>query len=299
MSKAQHLTKEEELRLGTLVQAGFKAQKRLTQEGLTKKEERECREQIIRGEDAIHRLVVANTGLVWNIAKKFKSKYPSAPPIEDLAQEGMVGLMNAIQRYAPERGNKLSTVATYWIFQSITRWTNKTGRLVKLPENRVTDYTKMTRLRTQYSAEGFNNAEIDERIMKELKLSKDDVFFINGAASIPASLNRKVNEDSDKELLELVLDGTAESAESTVVMDATFQILVDKLSELDEVERDVVLSHFALDDVEGYTVKTSRQVRSEHDLSAAKYKKILSEALENINKDMKEMDLSFEDFISM
>jgi len=298
MSKAQHLSKEEELRLGSIVQSMVKAKEQIKEPGLTKRELRSYKEQIFHGEEAVAKLVESNTGLVWNIARNFKSKYPSAPAMEDLVQEGMAGLVTAIMRYAPERGNKLSTVATYWIFQSITRWTNKTGRLVKLPENRVTDYTKISRLRNQYKEEGMNKLDIDERIMEELKLSRDDMFFINGAASIPASLNRTVDEESNKELIELVLDDTADSAESVVVMDATFQILVDKLNEMKDIEREVVLSQFSMDNIPGYEPTTPKKVKEKYNLSASKYKRILTLALSEINRDMKELDLSFEDFIS-
>lgn len=298
MNKAQHLTKEEELYRGSLIQSMVKAKEAIKTGELNKLEIRDCKERIIRGEEAVAQLVESNTGLVYNIAKNFKSKYPSAPAMEDLVQEGMAGLITAIMRYDPERGNKLSTVATYWIFQSITRWTNKTGRLVKLPENRVTDYTKITRLRNKYKLEGMGKLEADERIMKELSLSRDDMFFINGAAAIPTSLNRTVDEDSDKELIEIVLDDTADSAESLFIADATFQILVDKLNELEEIERDVVLSQFRFDNIPGTVSMTPRQIKAKYDLSASRYKRILTLALADINKDMKELDLTFEDFIS-
>lgn len=298
MVKAQHLTKDEELRLGAMVQAMVQAKETLKDDSLKQKEIRSLRQIIIQGEDAVARLVEANTGLVWNQAKKFKSKYPSAPPLEDLVQEGMAGLVTAIMRYAPERNNKLSTVATYWIFQSITRNTNKTARLVRLPENRVTDYTKITRLRNKYIAEGLSKAESDEKIMNDLNLTKNDLFVINGAASNHASLNRTIDEDSDKELIEIVLDGTAESAESLVLQDATFQILIDKLSELGEMEREIVLSHFSMDNVPGYTPTSSKEIKEKYNLSASRHKRILTLALEEINKDMKELDLSFEDFIN-
>lgn len=299
MSKAEHLSKEEELYRGSLIQSMIKAKEEIESGKLNKAEIREREKRIIKGEEAVTQLVESNTGLVYNIARNFKSKYPSAPPLEDLFQEGMAGLVTAIMRYDPTRGNKLSTVATYWIFQGITRWTNKTGRLVKLPENRVTDYTNITKLRNKYAAEGISKTEIDEIIMKELDLSTDDMFFINGAAAIPTSLNRTVDDDSDKELLEIVLDDTADSAESLFLADATFQILVDRLNELDEIQKDVVLSQFSFDNVPGTIPMTPRQVKAKYDLSTSRYKRILTLALADINKDMKELDLSFEDFISV
>lgn len=299
MNKAQHLTKDEELRLGGLVQEMIKSKEILENDSdVSRKEQQIHKTNIIRGEDAVEQLVIANTGLVYEQARNFKSKYPSAPAMEDLVQEGMAGLVTAIMRYDPSRNNKLSTVATYWIFQSITRWTNKTGRLVKLPENRVTDYTKIARYRKEYQESGMSKAEADAKIMKELNLSNDDMFFINGAASIPASLNRRVDDESDKELIEIVMDDVNDSAEATVLQEATAQILVDLINELSDIEKEVVVSQFSLDMIPGVSVSSPKVVKEKNELSAARFKRILTVALEKINSEMKDLDLSFEDFIS-
>lgn len=298
MSKAEHLTKEQELHLGAKVQTMVKAKKSLEAGELTIAQQNLCKKQIIAGEEAVTQLVESNTGLVYSLARKFKSKYPGGPALEDLVQDGMAGLVTAIMRYDPSRGNKLSTVATYWIFQSITRWTNKTGRLVKLPENRVTDYTKITKLRSKYDATGLQKSEIDEMIMSELGLSKDDMFFINGAASTHASLNKVIDTESDKELIELVFDDANDSAESVVMADATYQIIVDLVSDLSEIEQDILVSNFMLSGVTKSDPMTPKQVREKHSLSLSRYKRILNSTLSDFKKNMNELDLNFEDFIN-
>lgn len=297
MSKSDHLTKEQELQLGQSVQNMVKAKSQLDTEKLTLSQINLCRRQISLGEEAVAQLVKSNTGLVYSIARKYKSRYPGAPDLEDLVQEGMAGLVTAIMRYDPARGNKLSTVATHWIFQGITRWTNKTGRLVKLPENRITDYTRILRLRTQYEGSGLQSSEIDEKIMEELKLSNDDMFFINGAASTHASLNKVIDTDSDKELIELVFDDVHDSAESVVMADATYQIIVDLVSDLTEIEKDILVSNFMLDGLTESEPLSPKQVREKHSLSLSKYKRILNSTLTEFKKNLSELDLNFEDFI--
>lgn len=300
MSKAEHLTKEQELHLGLKVQNMVKAKKILQTEenNLTVAQRNSYRKQIVSGEEAVAQLVESNTGLVYSLARNFKSKYPGGPALEDLVQDGMAGLVTAIMRYDPSRGNKLSTVATYWIFQSITRWTNKTGRLVKLPENRVTDYTKITKLRSKYDSAGLHKTEIDELIMAELGLSKDDMFFINGAASTHASLNKVIDTESDKELIELVFDDVNESAESVVMADATYQIIVDLVGDLSEIEQDILISNFSLSGLTDLEPMSPKQVREKHSLSLSKYKRILNSTLLDFKKSLKELDLDFDDFIN-
>lgn len=299
MSKDKHLTKEEELRLGFLVQDMLKSREILNNgEKIAEAERSSLNHKILLGENAVATLVEAYTGLVHNKARAFKSKYPGAPELEDLVQDGMAGLLNGIYHYDPSRGNKVSTVVTYWIFQSITRWTNKTGRLVKLPENRVSDFTKISKMRVDLDRKGYSQKEADEKIMKELKLSDDDIYYITNAASTPASLNKVVSTDESttKELMDIVTENqTSESSEDTVVKDAVYKILSDCFDLLTEVQIDTVASTFMLDGFEsGYM--NAKQVREKHGITPSKFKRHLNEALKIIREQLDELGISSQDF---
>ena len=112
VDRANFLTKEQELELGVLVQEMQKAKSTLSaEENLTDDKKAQLRVTISKGEEAVEKMVDGCIGLVISRAKKFKKKYPSSPDIEDLIQEGCVGLMNGILKYDPSRNNKLSTVA--------------------------------------------------------------------------------------------------------------------------------------------------------------------------------------------
>lgn len=293
------LTKEEELTQGALVQKMVKAQERMNdKDNLTDEEIIECEKDIRVGKNAVDVLLKANMGLVYGRARSFRAKYPGAPELEDLVQDGMAGLLTAIYRYDPSRGNKLSTMAIPWIFQSITRWTNKTGRLVKLPENRVTDFSNISKLRTQLENDGLTQQEADEFIMKSLNLSKVDMFHITNAAATPASLNKKVSDDEGaKELMDLVSDNHVEDSSETFVMkNEMFEILRDRLVELDEIHRDIISSSFMFENANGEKM-TAKQVREKHNISTTKFKKLLNESLLSIKTDLDKMDISYRDFI--
>lgn len=293
------LTKEEELTQGALVQKMVKAQERMNdKDNLTEEEIIECEKDIRVGKNAVDVLLKANMGLVYGRARSFRAKYPGAPELEDLVQDGMAGLLTAIYRYDPSRGNKLSTMAIPWIFQSITRWTNKTGRLVKLPENRVTDFSNISKLRTQLENDGLTQQKADEFIMKSLNLSKGDMFHITNAAATPASLNKKVSDDEGaKELMDLVSDNHVEDSSETFVMkNEMFEILRDRLVELDEIHRDIISSSFMFENANGEKM-TAKQVREKHNISTTKFKKLLNESLLSIKTDLDKMDISYRDFI--
>lgn len=164
---SRFLTKEEELELGTKIQRYYKAQEILDSEDNISVEEKAVLEKEVKeGLEAVDVLVKANMGLVYDRARVFKSKYPAWPEYEDLVQDGMAGLMVAVKKYDPSRGNKFSTVAFNWISQSIIREAKKTGRLVRLPENRIQDYSHVLKLINTLDTDKLSPAEVDEIVMK-------------------------------------------------------------------------------------------------------------------------------------
>lgn len=294
----KYLKKNEELELGFLVQDMLKAKKEIENDNSLEKDV-VIQKRISLGEKAIEKLVRANTGLVYNQARMFKQKYPSAPDLDDLVQDGMAGLMTAINRYNPERGNKLSTVATYWIFQSITRWTNKTGRLVKLPENRITNFTHISRLRKKYEYDGVPINEIDNIIMEDLSLTKEDFANIINAASAPTSLNKEISSDdsNSKELIDIITEKqSTKSSESFVMKDAIFDILEEQINDLTDMEKDVISSSYLIERNNDSSI-TPRMVKEKYGLTTSKFKGILNTALNKLKYSLNDLDIVYSDFI--
>lgn len=309
MAKNNHLTKEQELALGRYVQDMLKAKEELASNNKlvasvnAEDMERvaELKRIIYLGDQAVARIVQAYTGLVRKQAQSFKSKYPSSPDLEDLIQEGMGGLITGIHHYDPSRNNKISTVVTYWIFQAITRWTNKTGRLVKLPENRVTDYTRINRMRGELELEGFTNIEADELIMKKLNLSKESMQYITNAASIPVSLNKMVQTDgsSPRELIEVLTeDQVSESSEVTAMKNAVYSVLRECLDDLTDIQKDIISASYSLDSLSD-NVMTAKEVREKHNISPNKYKRLHNDALTVIKSKLSELGIDHTDFIGV
>lgn len=295
---AKFLTKDEELHLGTLVQKMVKAKEQLKADtDLSAAQKRELSAFVVEGEKAVEIMVKANSRLVYKKARSFKESYPGGPELEDIIQDGMAGLMNAILRYDPARNNKLSTVATYWIFQSISRQANKTGRLVRLPENRVSDFSKISRMRKKYEIEGMPAAEIDEYIMKELKLSAEDFRSIVNAAGVPASLNHTISDDeSPRELIDIIPLGTEQSVESSVIKDAMRTVLNDAVENLTEVQRDVLNASFVFD-TKNSAPLTTKEVKRKHKITTEAFNAHLAVALKEVKKEMDANGVSYDDFL--
>lgn len=292
------LSKEEELELGVQIQAMLKAKDEL-EASSEDTDVDNLKKIIIRGENAVNELVTANIPLVVSRANSFKSRLPSGPDIEDLIQQGMEGLMKAVYKYDPTMGNKFSTVAFSWIRQSIGRETNSTGRLVRLPENRVTDYINIKRTQEEFKDSGFAPAEIDNKVMEKLNLTKAEFMDIMNAAVTHTSLNKVVN-DSDggsKELMDYVGQmHTEKSSEEHYVNGSLMEILNSSLEKMSQIKKDIVSASFMLD-FDGEPM-TPKEVRELHNLTSQKFKKILNEALREINSELTEKDLSLNHFLT-
>jgi len=124
------LTKDDEARLGAIIEAGAAARARLDREGVPPEERRALARDVRAAEEATDAFVKANLRLVVSVAKRYQS---SGLPLLDLVQEGNLGLIHAVEKFDYKKGFKFSTYATWWIRQAITRGIANTGRTVRLP----------------------------------------------------------------------------------------------------------------------------------------------------------------------
>ena len=107
------LSAEEEVRLARDLEAGRQATRALQEEGsLSRSERRRLEEAVTRGDEARERLVRFNLRLALSIARRYAGR---GLPLEDLMQEGTLGLLRAAERYDPDLGYRFSTYATWWI----------------------------------------------------------------------------------------------------------------------------------------------------------------------------------------
>lgn len=248
------------------------------------------------GEKASYELVTSNILLARSMAHEFKRRLPASPDHEELFAMGMVGLWKAARKYDPRRGNKFSTVAYNWIRQSIVRDVNNTHRLVRLPENRVGDYSAISRLRREHKDSELSEIEFEELVMKELGLSRDKIREINNAASNHASLNKVIGDDEgEKELIHYVAK-SAPAAEELAIESEMKTVLDMALGDLEPLELEIVVSSFKLD----YNLidhRTVKAICADADISSSQYRRISGIALKKIKRHMDSYGITFSDFI--
>lgn len=233
---------------------------------LTKDEELEVATRYRQTKDvaARKRLIEGNLRLVVNIAKKYMY---FGMPFLDLIQEGNLGLFVAIDRFEPEKGFKLSTYATWWIRQAVTRALAVKSRTVRLPVHRVDDILKMVRVIRELTNEQGGKPKREE-VAERMGVSVERVDQLQAISKMPYSLDRPVDEaDEDGYLFGDMVEDTRPNAEEIVTAKKAAPEVERLLELLNPQERYIVLLRFGMtysltsEDIEAVLGLTEKQIQ--------------------------------------
>lgn len=205
--------------------------------------------------EARNTLVEKNLRLVVSIAKRYAGSTYNEVTL-DLIQAGNLGLMKAIDMFDPEAGFRLSTYATAWIKQSITRWIDCNGNDIRVPVHVLERVRKINKYTQEYTLE-YGHKPSQEQIREKFKEFSDDFFtllYSQDTLNI-ASLNTPVGEDEggESELGDFIAD--SKSLEDSLEEEERQRIVKSVLTEtLTEKEREVIIHRFGLDDKQPMTL---------------------------------------------
>jgi len=238
------LTKDDEVRLAQAIEAGREATALLDSGATLSPDRRRKLRRIEREADAARQsFVVSNLRLVVANAKRYRA---SGVPLLDLAQEGTLGLIHAVEKFDWRRGFKFSTYATWWIRQAISRGITNTGRTIRLPVHAA---ERLTAVQQAYGhlESTLGRSPTEAELAATVDVPHERLTELLAYRSDPLSLSQPLHADADAELGEVIEDRGAatpfDHALSSMMPDEVTRLL----ALLSEREAEIIQLRFGLD----------------------------------------------------
>jgi RNA polymerase primary sigma factor len=275
------LSAAEEVALARALATGRRASQRLLDELIVEPvERRRLEREISKGDEAREKLVRFNLRLALSIARRYAGR---GLPLEDLMQEGTLGLLRAAERYNPDLGHRFSTYATWWIRQAVRRALVEQGRSVRLPEHLVGLLGRLQRaMLTIEQAQGRPATAAELAVALETTVDKVEAAL--KASLMPASLDAPVTEDGAT-LAEVVADDGPTAGE--VAEERALRVAVrEALSKLTDRERLVIELRHGLD---GKPPRTLAEVGEALHISRERARQLEAQALRKLRLDGRDL----------
>jgi RNA polymerase primary sigma factor len=246
---------------------------------LTREEEKELARRARDGDaQARETLVRSNLRFVVSIAKKYAG---NGVPLEDLVNEGNLGLIRAVERFDPDRGYKFISYAVWWIRQAILTAVSEAPRLVRLPMTRVALSQRAPRAARQL-AQDFGREATAAEIATSLDVTAHEVeevtIFSRAAMSIDDPLG---DNEEGLSFVEQMPDEESESPDHKLFADMLRRDLHRELEHLTERERTILHKYYGLD---GVTPMTLEQIGREMGYTRERIRQIKEQAIGKLRR---------------
>jgi RNA polymerase primary sigma factor len=214
---------------------------------LTPEEELELTKKAAKGDkEARERLIKSNLRLVFSIAKKYYGRSKKLSFL-DLLQEGTLGLVRAIDRFKWRKGFKLSTYATWWIRQAITRAMADHARTIRLPVHIIEQLYRLNKIK-QKMIEELGREPTPEELASQAGISEKKIHRLLKLTKDVTSLETPIGENKDTELREIIKSDNYESPEKEASLEVLRSKLLKAVEDLPPREKEIIMLRYGLKD---------------------------------------------------
>ena len=250
-----------------------------SEELLTPEEEVQLAQRIKNGDqEALDRLTKANLRFVVSVAKQYQNQGLS---LQDLINEGNLGLVKAAQRFDETRGFKFISYAVWWIRQSILQAVAEQARIIRLPMNQVGAMAKMKKVASMLEQKLERKPTVKE-IAAEMDMSEDKVEQLMGLNSRTVSTDAPLDDEEDANFLDVFVAADEEQTDARVEQESTSKAIRNSLDMLSEKERTIICMYFGLGTSREYSLE---EIAMKLNISRERTRQIRDRALKRLKSE--------------